>query len=150
MTIALDIPLFRSRFPQFGVAAVFPDGQVSVNWAMASGFVSDSSWPCGGMTTTVRELALQYMTAHLMALACITSAGGSYTGVGGITTAATIDKVSVTLAAPPFGTSEWRYWLNQTPYGQQLLALLEMQAAGGFYYPGAPVPGFRGAAGGFR
>lgn len=150
MAIELDIPLFRQRFPQFGISAVFPDPVVTMQWLVASQYVSAEVQPCEDMTEAARELALQQMTAHLMALQCIISAGGTYTGQGGVTTAATIDKVSVTLAPPPYGTSAWRFWLNTTPYGQALLALLTAQAAGGFAYGGSPVIGFRGAAGGFR
>lgn len=146
MDIQLDIPLFRRRFPQFGVAALFPDTAIQTNWDMASIYITNpTAWtPCGALSEQAAALALQNMTAHLMALACLNANGN---GQAGITTAASIDKVSVTLASPPYGTSQWRYWLNLTPYGQALLQLLEMQAAGGFYFPGAPVVGFRGAWG---
>jgi len=61
--------------------------------------------------------------------------------VAGVVTAATIDKISVTLMPPP-GLNQWQWWLNQTPYGQQLLALLQIAAAGGrFYSAGKPVVG---------
>lgn len=151
MAIELNITLFRQRFQQFAIPAVFPDPVISMQWLMASQYVSDGQAVFSeDMPDAARELALQQMTAHLMALQCIISAGGTYSGQGGVTTAATIDKVSVTLAAPPYGTSAWRFWLNTTPYGQALLALLTAQSVGGFAYGGSPVLGFRGAAGGFR
>jgi hypothetical protein len=147
-TIELNIALFRERFPQFAIPAVFPDAVVTVNWVMATQYVSDSSYGC--MAVTARELAIQLMTAHLMALAVIQASGGG-TGTPGIVTGATIDKVSVSLATPPYGTDEWRYWLNLTPYGTQLLALLSAQAAGGFYVGGWPErSAFRVAGGVFR
>lgn len=148
MTIELNLTLFRERFPQFAIPAVFPDAAVTVNWVMATQYVSDSSY--GSMSVTARELGIQLMTAHLMALAVIQASNGG-TGTPGIATGATIDKVSVSLATPPFGTSEWRYWLNLTPYGAQLLALLSAQAAGGFYIGGWPErSAFRVAGGVFR
>jgi len=149
MDIQLDVTQFRKRFPQFAIATVFPEATIQTNWDMASLYITNpTTWsPCGAMSEGAQALALQNMTAHLMALACLNAAGA---GAAGITTGATIDKVSVTLASPPYGTSQWRYWLNLTPYGQALLQLLEMQAAGGFYFPGAPVMGFRGAWGQFR
>jgi len=150
MDITLDVAQFRQRFPQFAVATLFPSTTIQTNWDMASLYITNpSDWtPCGSMSEKATALALQNMTAHLMALTCLNAGGAG--GAAGITTAATIDKVSVTLASPPYGTSQWRYWLNLTPYGQALLQLLEMQAVGGFYFPGAPVVGFRGARGQFK
>lgn len=149
MTIAINYPLFRERFPQFAIPAVYPDAVLDVQWIMATQYVSDTEG--GDMSTTARELALQLMTAHLLALGVIIAAGGTYAGTPGVTTGATIDKVSVTLAAPPFGTDQWRYWLNLTPYGAQLLALLGAQAAGGFYIGGLPErSAFRVVGGLFR
>lgn len=147
-TIALNIPLFRERFVQFAVPAAFPDAVIDMNWVMATQYVSDSSYGC--VPVAARELAIQLMTAHLMALAVIIASNNGG-GVPGIVTAATIDKVSVTLATPPYGTDEWRYWLNLTPYGTQLLALLSAQSAGGYYVGGWPErSAFRVAGGVFR
>lgn len=43
----------------------------------------------------------------------------------------------MTVAAAP-GTTSYTYWLNSTPYGQQLAALLARCSAGGFYVGGLP------------
>lgn len=134
--IILDIPLFRERFPQFADTVAYPDAALNVNWIIGCQYISSTNW--GDLVDGGRELALQLMLAHLLALDVILKAGGSYTGQAGIVTQATIDKVTVALAVPPYGTDNWRYWLNLTPYGQQLLALLSAQAVGGFFFPGGP------------
>lgn len=133
--ITLDITLFRSRFAPYADPATYPDAALNTQWVVATQFISDSNY--GALNDAGRELGIQYMLAHILALADIAASGGG-TGQAGIVTAATIDKVSVTLAAPPYGTDEWRYWLNLTPYGVLLLALLSANAVGGFYIPGGP------------
>jgi len=131
--ITLDIALFRSRFAQFADVTTFPDALLNVQWIVAIQFISASNY--GDLVNEGRELAIQYMLAHILGLSVIQASG---TGQAGIVTAATIDKVAVTLAAPPYGSDEWRYWLNLTPYGQALLVLLSTAAVGGFYIGGFP------------
>jgi hypothetical protein len=73
-----------------------------------------------------------------MKLALISGSGGSGGGgVTGVVTGATIDKVSVQLAAPTT-KSGWQYWLASTPYGMQLWAFLSIKSAGGLYIGGRP------------
>lgn len=135
-TITLDVSLFRQRFATFADDVKYPDSTLDVQWIMACQYVSPEV--CGSMTEDARTLALQLMLAHLLALGSVISAGGTGTGTPGISTGATVDKVAVSLASPPFGTSQWKYWLSLTPYGQQLLTLLAAQAAGGWYIGGLP------------
>lgn len=134
--ITLVIADFRAAFPQFASAVAFPDALVTLQYNMATGFVSDSTYGC--MTVLVRTSALYLMTAHLLSLGAIIADGGTYQGAAGIVTQSKVGDVSVSLAQPPYGTSAWRYWLSLTPYGAQLLALLDVQSAGGFYIGGLP------------
>jgi len=134
--IVLDKTQFRLRFPQFASGTAFPDAALDVNWIISIQYISPAN--CGDLIDGGRELAIQLMLAHILALGVIEKGNGDWTGQAGIVTQATIDKVTVALAVPPYGTDNWRYWLNLTPYGQQLLALLSAQAVGGFYIPGGP------------
>ncbi len=147
--ITLVVADFRALFPQFADPLAFPDLLIQGQFALATGYVSP--WVDGcTMTEEVRTFALYLMTAHLLALGKIIAADGSYTGTPGIVTASKVGDVQVTLAAPPYGEDSWRYWMNLTPYGQQLLALLDAQSVGGFYVGGLPErSGFRRVGGGF-
>ena len=78
------------------------------------------------------------MTAHLLALSVMIASGNT----PGVMVAATIDKISITLEPPP-APNAWQYWLQTTPYGQQLLALLQVASVGGFY-AASGVPGRAG------
>ena len=134
-TIALDIPAIRALFPQFADTAAFPDALIAAQWGLACVYVSPEVW--GDLVEQPRTYVLQLMTAHLLALGVII-ARGNYSGQPGVVLNSKVGDVQVGLAQPPYGTSPWRYWLMLTPYGQQLLALLDTLAVGGQYVGGLP------------
>lgn len=132
---------FRALFPAyFPVTAQFLPAMIQIYWDTATAYVSNRTGGCftGGMTVAQQTLALNLMTAHLLYLSGLIQSGNT----PGVLTGATIDKISVTLEPPPV-KNQWQYWLQTTPYGQQLLALLQVASAGGFYASSA-VPGRAG------
>ena len=133
-TITLDPAAFRALFPQFADAVKWPDAALSIQFGAATGYVSADTY--GDMPVAARTNALYLMTAHLLALGVII-AQNNYSGQVGVVQGAVVDHVQITLTPPPV-KSQWQWWLNTTPYGAQLLGLLEAQAAGGFYVGGLP------------
>lgn len=133
-TITFNVSNFRPQFPQFADDAAFPDAMLQGQFDLATAYVSADTY--GSMPVAARTQALYLMTAHLLALGVILAAD-SYQGQVGVVTGSTVGNVSVTLQ-PPDSRSEWRWWLNTTPYGAQLAALLSMQSAGGFFVGGLP------------
>lgn len=121
----MDLATFRLLFPEFADANAFPDAYLDAQWAASVAFLGESFEVTG----------LNYLTAHLMKLNVMASVAGG--GTVGVVTGASVDKVSVTLAAPPF-KSGWQFWLAQTPYGGLLWALLSLRSAGGAYIGGRP------------
>lgn len=73
------------------------------------------------------------LTAHFLTLQGNIKNGDTS---GGLQTGASIDKVSVSVAPPPFSDG-FEYYLNQTTYGQQLLALLNLLIATPQYIGGS-------------
>lgn len=142
MTLILfDAALFRTQCPAFANSTTYPDITIQAYWDTAISYISNSDYGC--LSVATRTLAINLMTAHLMALAAIVATGQ----VPGLVNSATIDKISVTLTAPPV-KDQWSWWLNLTPYGQQLLALLNVHSVGGFYVGGLPeIRAFRKAGG---
>lgn len=133
-TQELDIPTFRLLFPEFADPTKFPDAYITAQWAVAVTAIGNvDGWLLAGPAL---KTALNYLTAHLMKLNVIIAAGGG-AGVTGVLTGATIDKVSVQMAAPPTKNG-WQFWLASTPYGMQLWAFLQMKSAGGLYIGGRP------------
>ena len=133
-TITLDPAAFRALFPQFADPVKWPDAALSIQFGVATGYVSADTY--GDTPVAARTNVLYLMTAHLLALGAII-AQNNYSGQVGVVQGAVVDHLQITLTPPPV-KSQWQWWLNTTPYGAQLLGLLEAQAAGGFYVGGLP------------
>jgi len=133
-TITFNPANFRVVYPQFADPATFPDLKLQSQFDLSTAYISPEVY--GDMPQAARASALDLMTAHLLALGVIV-AQNNFQGQVGVVTGAQVDHVQVTLAPPPI-RSQWRFWLNTTPYGMQLASLLEMQSAGGFFVGGLP------------
>ncbi len=130
---------FRLLFPAFASTTQYPDSTIQIYWTTAMAYITTGYRNCYfGMKPAQQTLALNQMTAHLLYLSGLAVAGNT----PGVVVGATIDKVSVTLEPPP-APNQWQWYLNQSPYGQQLLALLQVASVGGFYSSSA-VPGRAG------
>lgn len=135
MTLAFDATAFRTQLPNLFADPPFTDGLLEVFWDTAICYISPES--NNFLDDTCLRQAINLMTAHLATQN--QQAQGSAPGGGGGQTGfvenATIDKVSVTVQTFD-NPSKFQYWLNQTPFGMQLYALLHAAAAGGFYVGG--------------
>jgi len=144
--IVFDPAVFRVLYPQFASTEAFPDLVLEANFERATSYISTDEY--GSMSTAARSQALYLMTAHLLDLNAKAAASG-YTGTPSVMQSSSVGDVSVSVAPPPI-KSQWRWLLNTTGYGMQLLALLEAQAAGGMMVGGAPERyAFRRVGGGF-
>jgi hypothetical protein len=123
---------FRALFPAFASTIEYPSTTLQLCWTTATAYISSCSQGGYGLKLQQQALALNQMTAHITQL--MYSAASDQ--ASGVVVGATVDKVTVTIMPPP-ATNEWRYWLNETPYGQMLLSLLEARAVGGFLAVGA-------------
>lgn len=137
-TIAFNPTTFRALFKAFSSTADYPDVVLQLFWDTATAYISNEiipTSPCyGGLTLAQQTLALNQLTAHLAALNDLIAAGEN----PGVEISSTVDKISVSMMPPP-ATNQWQWWLNQTPYGAQLLSLLSVAATGGFYHGGHPI-----------
>ena len=132
--IQFNYATFVQRYTQFNNSVKWPEQTLLLTWEEATTIISDNtaSW---GLTIKQRTRALNLMTAHLAALNAQAAAGEQ----SGLIQGATIDKISVQLTPPPITEGDqWAWWLNQTQYGQQFLALMQAAAVGGFYVGGFP------------
>lgn len=125
-----DDILFRKQFVQFAEAVSYPACFIEMYYEEAGEYIANSNFgplaKCGGT-----RLALNLMTAHLLAVGASINAGQSSAPV----VQATIDKISVTTQQFTY-PNQWQFWLGSTEYGKQLLALLQARSVGGFYVPG--------------
>lgn len=131
--IIFDPAAFRLEFTAFSNVTTYPDATLERYFRRATLYINkyQGGRYSGGLDVDQLTESLYLMTAHLLAINDLILAGQ----VVGVTTGATVDKVSITLEAPP-NDNQWQYWLMSTPYGQQLYALLSVVGAGGFYFGG--------------
>lgn len=132
---------FRSRFPAFADESKYSEDLVQMMLNTAMLYISPER------NCLVRECVqiqmIYLMTAHLVELNYNLATGKS-SGLGaGQVASASVGGVSVSKAIPNNRT-ELDYWLNLTPYGMQLLALLSMFTGIGFYIGGQRENVFRG------
>lgn len=145
--IVFDPAAFRANplFAPFSNGTTYSDAILNAWAEIATNYISDENGGAciNGISLKNQTLALNLMVAHLLALSTQIGNTPRPPKTPGLKQAATIDKVSVTLTPPPVRT-QWQWWLSLTPYGQQLLALLQVASAGGFFYGARPVlPAFR-------
>lgn len=134
--ILFDYAAFQAQIPQYSDPAQYPEELVQNYWNAAINYISDINF--GVIHDESRRFAINLMVAHLIFIQALTAAGQ----VPALMQNATIDKISVGVTPPPI-PNQWQWWLNLSPYGQQLLAQLQSQTAGGFFYRGV-YPGLEG------
>ena len=65
--ILVDAAAFRAQCPAFANETTYPDATIEGYWDQAIEFVSARNW--GHLRDAGRRMAINWMTAHLMALA---------------------------------------------------------------------------------
>lgn len=125
--------MLRTRIPAFADTSKYTDETLSGILDTATCYVSTKN--CGPLRAYCREQAICLMAAHLLTLRERTAQGGN-AGVGGAVASASVGNVSVSMVTPP-NQDQYQYWMNQTPYGAELMRLLAIYANGGLYVGGS-------------
>ena len=121
---------FREQYPAFADTTRFPDTVLTACFNQGVCYIPNKETRC--LDGPCLEQALLLLTAHICQLRNDTENGKG----NGIVTSASVGGVSVSVAPPPFGSSQWDWWLNNSPYGAQLNAFLDGLSVGGFYIGG--------------
>jgi hypothetical protein len=145
---AYDDALFRSQFPEFADTTTYPEALLSGYWDMATNFINPSDSGATGTSScgcpynfqilngNSLALALNYMTAQLLTLGQQALANGTPgSDQGGFIVSAKIGEIIIAKLPPP-AANAWQWWLGQTPYGQALLAMLQVLSVGGLSFGG--------------
>lgn len=137
--MAYDDAKFRLLFPEFKDENDYPSSVITMLYEVAGAYIDPTACNCRMLNGRKLDLALMFMTAHLLYLQTQrVNAGANAGGESvGFVQSASIGDVSVTRASIP-AADQWEYWLNGSPYGQQLLALLQGASVGGLYVGGLP------------
>ena len=142
-TLLFDVDDFRAQFPGLFPNPPNTDALIEIFWDAAICYVSPDTE--GALSADCRRQVLNLVTAHLITLSESAQAGNQ----PGFKVSASIDKISITVQAPPSKTA-FQFFLNQTPFGVQAYALLYAHGVGGSYHGGFNELGsFRRAGGRF-
>lgn len=137
--IPLSVAEFRLYFPAFKDVEQYPNNFLELMLDTAIIYVPNIANKYNS-EKVVKQMDY-LMTAHLATIQ-YGLVNGSGNIAGGVVNSASIDGVSVSKVAPK-NKNNLEYWLNQTIYGQQLLALLSSQSAVGIYFGGQKENVFR-------
>ena len=116
--IIITVEQFRTDYPEF-TQVLYPDATVNSKISLAYCYISNLKGQ--EIDDACRTQAIELMVAHLLTIGGSTANGGD--GSSGLTISTKIGEIAVTLAQPVL-KSQWQYWINSTPYGQQYYALL--------------------------
>lgn len=142
--VTVTTSTLRLMYPYFSNTTTYPDVVLQLQLDASQDYISP--YVCDYMSLSARTRATYLMACHLQFITDKINNGESTD----LITATTIDKITVT-ATPPIFKNQFQYWLGLTPYGKELLALLQMKSAGGMYYGGSPErSAFRKLDGKFR
>lgn len=127
----LSVEEMRIFLRAFQDTAKYPQAMLEADIELALQYIHETD--CCLLKGKTRRLAIYYMAAHIQTLQDKIASGDTSTG---IQTSASIDKVSVSVAPPPY-KDQYEYWLNQTPYGAMYLSLLNSVTGLGVYVGGS-------------
>lgn len=138
-----EVAAFRAMFAEFANATTYPDAVLQIYWDNGTNYIY--SYDNQLIDGANLQFALNLMTAHLAKSFTMINSGT----FPGVINSSTEGSVSVSMTPPP-AKSMWQWWLATTPYGIQLLALLQSMTVGGFIIGGATeLAAFRRVGGGF-
>lgn len=126
--ITLDIPTFRTQFPEFAYTVKYPDALITFWATVAEKQVRKQAWGCQW------PLGVSLYVAHEITIAAqseqTASSGGTPGTFGGIANNKTVGSVSVGYDSASTSEPDAGWW-NKTIYGQQFIRFARMFGAGG-------------------
>lgn len=128
--VIVSIDSFYKQFPQFYNEEYQNICPNCLQRALT--YISDIN--CGLLRGCKREKAIYLLTAHLTQLTY--QAQNNQQSGAGMVASATVDGVSVSYVQIP-NMNQFDYWLNLTPYGAELLFLLNTLTAVPTYHGGS-------------
>lgn len=129
--VTVTTSTLRLMYPYFANETAYPDVVLQLQLDASQDYISP--YVCDYMSLSARTRATYLMACHLQSITDKINNGESTD----LITSTIIDKITVT-ATPPTFKNQFQHWLNTTPYGKELLALLQMKSVGGMYYGGSP------------
>lgn len=128
--LTFDYASFIAQIPAYSNPIKYTEAALQQFWNNATGYISTVA-NYGSLRCQKRQYAINLMTAHLVYLSDLLASGETPY----VLTNATIDKITVGVQPPPI-KDQFQWWLQTSPYGQAVYALLYANSVGGFYMGG--------------
>ena len=133
------------QFSMYSNPTNYPESLLQSYWNVALNYASPIAI-FGDIQGDKRQYLIQLLMSHIIYLTNLANTGnGAGTGSGGsagtvpyLMSSATIDKVTVSVVAPPI-PNQFQWWLGLSVFGQQALAMLQINTVGGHYIGGCNV-----------
>lgn len=135
--VDVSVQSLREAFPEFADTALYPDGYIQRFLTQATAYIKTKNFR---IDPSVRILAIQYMTGHLMTLSAVNAQGmpnADSQTAGSTVVSAHIHDVSVSIQAP-IARDAFEQWIQTTPYGKSYWALMSANNPTGNFYVGTP------------
>lgn len=129
--VMVSLSEFYEEFPEFNTEEYKAICPIAFRQAKRHAKRWNSCIICGDS----KKDAIYLLTAHLSALRLKAQSGQSSGGGAGIVASASVGEVSIGYQQIP-SSDAFEYWLSSTPYGLELLALLESLTAVPVYIGG--------------
>jgi len=130
---------FRSDFPEFGSATVYPDSLINFWLGVAVARLNQCAWG------TLYTQGLELMTAHYVSIAGqrrkVAGVGGQPGASMGAISSKSVDKVSLGYDTALVGNEGAGQW-NLTTYGTEFYELMQLIGMGGIQITGCFYPAF--------
>lgn len=130
-TVSVSLSEFYSLYPEFNTENYTSICPACFNRAQCYFSIQNM----GRLQNCNRKSAIYLMTAHL-SLLTYRNQSGAGGAASGLVASAAVGEVNVSYVQIP-NLDKWEYWLSLTPYGLELLALLDRLTAIGFYFGGS-------------
>jgi hypothetical protein len=134
VSLTLNIPAFRTAFPEFKDTAMYPTEMITFWATLAETQVNPCVWK------TMWATGVQLYTAHEITLAAQNakqaSSGGMPGTSGGVANQKTVGSVSVGYDSNVTSEKDAGYW-NLTNYGKQFIHLARIYGAGAIQLVGS-------------
>ena len=122
----MDIPAFRSAFPEFSDDTKYPDAMIQLWSDHATCLIVSDRWGCA------LQMGVFLMTAHFIVIAAGNAKAGeagATPGGGGAITSKSVGSASVSYDTSNSLEEGGGHW-NQTIYGRQFLNMARLIGAG--------------------
>lgn len=130
--LIFNAEVFREQIVQYADAALYPDALLLSYWNFSLNFCSEKINIFAQISS--QQLILNLFIAHFIYI----NHKLNRKDLPVVLASSSAGAESASFTPPPVGNSPFRYWLSTSPYGNQILGILDLLGVGGILIGGSP------------